>query len=141
MRSSGHSGMDVLSQGISLGLDSQFGEGKLTACLVFMESSIVAVSVGTECGRQRPPGLIVRVTVIVLVDGDFRRALGHCVECTCGAVTLRCVGAGSTVLSSSVLSAARDQQRRPGASHLTWRLSGQCKLRSLSRASMSLALG
>ena len=108
--------MDVLTQGISLDLDSQFSEGKLTTYLVFMESSIVAVSVGTECGRQRPPGLIVRVTVIILVDGDFRRALGHCVECTCRAVTQRCVGAGSTVLStsSSVLSAARDQQRRPG---------------------------
>lgn len=62
---------------VSFYRDRHYGEEKLTAFLVFMESPIVPVSVGTECGSQRPPRFIVRIALVIFVDGDFRGTFGH----------------------------------------------------------------
>jgi hypothetical protein len=72
-------------QTVSFCLDRHSGEETLTAFLVFMESPVVPISVGTECGSQCSPRFIVGVAVVILVDGYFRGAFGHFGVCSCDA--------------------------------------------------------
>jgi hypothetical protein len=63
--------MDVLVETVSFERSGKTWEEKLTALLVFVESPLVPVFVGTECGRQRSSRFIVGVVNVIPINGYF----------------------------------------------------------------------
>lgn len=63
--------MDVLVEMVSFERDTHSWKEKRTALLVFMESPIVPVPVGTKGRSKCPSRFIIGITDVIIVNGDF----------------------------------------------------------------------